>query len=129
MPRHVDGVAGRPDIDADEGDHGGLARGVWAEQRENLALLNLQVDALERLKTRSIAFGQAGNGDDGCHARHCPLLLKRKDRAPSAPRNRPPGRVDKFKPRRTEIWMVSGHPPSRKREGNVFGWPFPGISR
>src|SRR3546814_1339218 len=53
MPRHGDAAAGRPDIAADDGDHGGLARAVWAEQRENLALLNLQVDALERLKTRS----------------------------------------------------------------------------
>ena len=50
---------------ADDADQRGLARAVRAQQRQYLALFNLQVDALQRLKAGRIGLGQALDGDDG----------------------------------------------------------------
>jgi hypothetical protein len=52
---------------ADDADQRRLAGAVRAEQAENLALADLQVDIFKRLKTRGVGLGKIGNGNDGLH--------------------------------------------------------------
>ena len=56
----------RLDDAADDVDQRRLAGAVRTEQRENLAVPDLEVDALERLEARSIGLGQVGYGNVGC---------------------------------------------------------------
>ncbi len=66
---------------ADDADQRGLAGAVGTQQREDLALADLEVDALERLQARGVGLGQAAHRQDdvgrrrarrgcghGCHA-------------------------------------------------------------
>ena len=57
-----------PDQAADHPDQGGLARPVRPEKRENLALLNVEVDVLERLESAGVGLGQMRNRNDRLHA-------------------------------------------------------------
>ena len=58
---------GRRDDAADDADQRRLAGAVRAEQGEDFAPADLQVDALQRLQARSVGLGQARDGD---HRRH-----------------------------------------------------------
>ena len=62
----VDGdrARARRDDAADDADQRRLAGAVGAEQSEDLALLDLEVDRLQRLERRCIGLGQALDGDD-----------------------------------------------------------------
>ena len=86
MPGHLHAAAARPRNAADDGDHRRLARAVRPQQRENLAFLDGQVDAIERLEARRIGFGQAFNFNDGCHGWLCPFCVAAKigSRLPNA---------------------------------------------
>ena len=53
---------------ADESDQRGLAGAVRAEQREDLALADIEVDELERTETRGVGLRHVGDGNDGGHA-------------------------------------------------------------
>ena len=68
-PSTSDPARGRRDDAADDADQRRLAGAVRAEQREDLALADLEVDALQRLQARGVGLGQAGNGDDRRHRR------------------------------------------------------------
>src|SRR5215471_6239015 len=52
---------------ADDVDQRGLARPVRAEQGENLAAANVQVDAPECLETGSVGLGEIRDGNDRLH--------------------------------------------------------------
>src|SRR5580704_4796046 len=52
---------------ADDADQRGLAGAVRSQQREDLAAVNLQVNAVEGLETGAIGLGQIGNGYNGWH--------------------------------------------------------------
>jgi hypothetical protein len=54
----------RRDDAADDVDEGGLAGAVRPEQREDLALPDLQVDALQRLPPAGVGLGKALDGKD-----------------------------------------------------------------
>src|SRR3546814_15502163 len=49
-----------------------------AEQREDLAALDLQAYVLERLEPGRIGLGEALDGDDWCHARSSDSVADRK---------------------------------------------------
>ena len=55
---------------ADDVDQRRLAGAVRAEQREDLAAADLEIDVLERLEARGIGLRQIGDGDDGRHGKH-----------------------------------------------------------
>ena len=65
VPARADGAGGRVDDAADDRDQRGLAGAVGAEQREDLARLDREVDGLQGLEPRLVGLGQAGDGDDG----------------------------------------------------------------
>jgi len=65
--RHL--AVSRRDDAADDVDQRGLAGAVRAEQREDLALLDLQVDALQRLAAAGVGLGEALDGEDGRQSR------------------------------------------------------------
>ena len=65
----------RIDDAADDADQGGLARAVGAEQGEDLALANVQVDALQGRVPGRIDLVQLRNGDDRLHG-ESPCLRK-----------------------------------------------------
>src|SRR6266852_1547513 len=50
---------------ADDADQRGLAGAVRPEQRKNLAALDFQVDAIQRLEAGAIDLRQIGDGNDG----------------------------------------------------------------
>jgi hypothetical protein len=56
------GARGGGDDAADDVDERGLAGAVGAEQCEDLAATDLEVDALEGLKPGGVGFGDAGYG-------------------------------------------------------------------
>ena len=58
---------GRRDDAADDADQRGLAGAVRTQQREDLALADLEVDALQRLQARRVGLGQVRDGDDRRH--------------------------------------------------------------
>src|ERR1051325_12182649 len=58
VPRHGDAPRRRRDDAADDVDERGLARAVRAEQREDLAAADVEVDALERLEAGGVGLGQ-----------------------------------------------------------------------
>ena len=62
-----DGSLRRVDDPADDADEGRLARAIGSQQREDLALADLQVDVLQRLEARSVGLGEIGNADDRLH--------------------------------------------------------------
>ena len=66
----VDRHRARRGIDdaADDGDERRLAGAVGAEQREDLAAADVEVDILQGLEARSVRLRQVFDGDDGCHA-------------------------------------------------------------
>ncbi len=66
IDQHI--TAGRIDDSADNIDQRRLACPVRAEQRENLALPNIQADALQRLESTVVGFRKIVNGDDWLHA-------------------------------------------------------------
>src|SRR3546814_6881868 len=55
------------DQSADDADQRGLAGAVRAEQGEDLAGPDFQVDILQRLKARIVSFRQVRDRDDGRH--------------------------------------------------------------
>jgi len=55
----------RRDDAADDVDQRGLAGAVRAEQREDLAALDLEVDALQRLQAGGVALFERADGKDG----------------------------------------------------------------
>jgi hypothetical protein len=65
IDRHL--TFGCIDDTADDVDQRGLAGSVRAQQRKDLALADVQIDGLESLETRCVAFGHVGNDDDGWH--------------------------------------------------------------
>ena len=50
---------------ADDADQRRLAGAVGAEQREDLAAADLEVDVLESVEAGGVGLGDAGDGDDG----------------------------------------------------------------
>ena len=54
---------------ADDADQRGLAGAVRAEQREDLAAPDLEIDRFQRLETGRVGLGQIGDGNDGWHDR------------------------------------------------------------
>jgi len=62
-----DGSLRRIDDPADDADERGFPRAVGAEEREDLALADFQVDVLQRLEAGGVGLGQIGNADDGLH--------------------------------------------------------------
>jgi hypothetical protein len=56
VDRHGAGAGG--DDAAYDADQRGLAGAVGAQQREDLALADLEIDVLERLQTRGVGLGQ-----------------------------------------------------------------------
>src|SRR5690606_9048188 len=59
----------RIDDAADDADQGGLAGAVGAEQGEDLAALDVEVDGLERRVAAGVGLAQAADRDDGLHMR------------------------------------------------------------
>ena len=57
----------RIDDAADDADQRRLAGAVRAEQREDLAAPDLEVDVLQRLEAGRVGLRQVGDGDDGLH--------------------------------------------------------------
>ena len=55
---------------ADDADQRGLAGAVRAEQRKDLAAVDIEIDAVQRLEAGAIGFGQIGDGNDGGHGEH-----------------------------------------------------------
>ena len=53
-----------PDDAADDVDQRGLARAVGAQEGEDLALPNVEVDAFQRLEPRGVGLGQTRDRDD-----------------------------------------------------------------
>src|SRR5579875_79114 len=62
-----DAAARRIDDAADDADQRGLAGAVRTEQREYLAVLDVEIDVLERLETARIGLAEVPDGDDGGH--------------------------------------------------------------
>jgi hypothetical protein len=58
----------RRDDAADDVDQRGLAGAVGPEQREDLAALDLEVDAFQRLQARGVALFERADGKDGRNA-------------------------------------------------------------
>ena len=52
---------------ANDADQRGLAGPIGPQQGQDLSSADVEVDAFERLKTRSVGFGQTGDGNDGLH--------------------------------------------------------------
>ena len=67
VPVHQDAAARRIDDAADDADQRRLAGAVGAEQRENLAVADFQVDVLERLKAGGVGLVQMRDGNGGGH--------------------------------------------------------------
>src|SRR4051812_47640848 len=67
MARDRHGAGGGVDEAADDADQRGLARAVRTEQREDLAAVDVEIDALERLKAGRIGLREIGDGKDGIH--------------------------------------------------------------
>ena len=68
MPIDGHRSAARRNEPADDGDQRRLARAIGAKQRENLALLDLEIDRAECLMPTGISFGNAPQGKNGSHA-------------------------------------------------------------
>ena len=64
--RHA--ARGRRDDAADDVDERGLAGAVRPEEREDLALANLEVDVLQCLEARGVLLLERGDGNDRRHA-------------------------------------------------------------
>src|SRR5205085_1565689 len=64
--RHRAGA--RRDDTADDVDERGLAGAIRAEQRENLALADLEVDVLQRVQARGVTLLEPGDGNNRRHA-------------------------------------------------------------
>ena len=79
----------RGDDAADDADERGLAGAVGAEQREDLALADLEVDRLQRHQPRRIGLGQLLDGDDGRYLRRHGAKIYQA-RAPAAGRSEAP---------------------------------------
>ncbi len=62
-----DDAACRVDDAADDADQRRLARAIWAEQGEDLAPADIEVDRLQRLEAGGVDFGQVGDGNDRSH--------------------------------------------------------------
>jgi hypothetical protein len=62
---HGAGACG--DDAANDVDQRGFARTIGAEQRENLAALDVQIDRLQGLKAGRVGFGDVLDRDDGRH--------------------------------------------------------------
>ena len=65
---------------ADDADQRRLAGAVRAEQREDLALVDVEVDRLQRLHARRIGLAQAADGDDRWRSLAALRSLGRRDR-------------------------------------------------
>ena len=63
-----DGAGRRVDDPADDADQRGLAGTVGAEQAEDLAFADLEVDRLQGHEAGGVGLAQAADGDDGGHA-------------------------------------------------------------
>ena len=68
VPVDRDASLRRLDDPADDADERRLAGAVRAEQREDLAAADVEVDVLERLKSGCVGLGEIGDGDDRLHA-------------------------------------------------------------
>ncbi|MNV83578.1 hypothetical protein D3C71_1773940 [compost metagenome] len=68
MAEHVDRAAGLVDQGGEDADGGGLARAVGAEQGEEVAFGNIQIDALEGLEAVAVGLGQLSDGQGGTHS-------------------------------------------------------------
>ena len=55
------------DDPADDADQRGFARPVGPEQGKDLALVDLQIDLLERWMPRRVGLGEVLDGDHGLH--------------------------------------------------------------
>ncbi len=62
-----DGAAARGDNAANDTDESRLAGAIGPEQREYFALLDVEIDALQRLKTRFVGLRQVFDGDNLRH--------------------------------------------------------------
>ena len=60
-----DRAGGRGDDAADDVDQRGLAGAVRAQQRENLAAADLEIDVLERVEAGGVGLGKTRNGEYG----------------------------------------------------------------
>ena len=73
---------------ADDADQRGLAGAVGAEQGEDLALADLEVDVLQRLQAGGVGLGQPGDGDDGRHRCESRVVIRARRRSSRPCRNR-----------------------------------------
>jgi hypothetical protein len=62
-----DRAGGRVDDAADDADQRRLAGPVGAEEREDLAAPDLQIDILERLEAGGVGLREIRDRDDGLH--------------------------------------------------------------
>src|SRR4051812_11010209 len=68
VPVGQNGAARRVDDAADDADQRRLPGAVRAEQREDLARIDSEIDALQRLEARGVGLGQIRDRDDRLHA-------------------------------------------------------------
>lgn len=68
VAKHVDRAAGLVHQRGENTDGGGLAGTVGAEQGEEVAFGNIEVDAFEGLKAIAVGLGQLSNGQGGTHS-------------------------------------------------------------
>src|SRR5213592_2172587 len=59
MPAHGDAALAQIGDAADDADQRGLAGAVWAEQREYLTALNVEIDAVQRFEAGAVGLGES----------------------------------------------------------------------
>src|SRR6185295_11702243 len=77
-----DAARGQAADAAGERDQRGLAGAVGAEEGENLALLDLEADALQRLEARVVDLADVPDGDGGWHRLVPPVAEPRRGACP-----------------------------------------------
>ena len=85
VPVHGDGTSGGGDEAADRADQRRLARAIGAEQREDLAAVDVEVHALQRLVTGGIGLFQTPDRNDRLHDSSCAQGRARGGAAMRAP--------------------------------------------
>ena len=66
VAEYLDGAAGLVDERGDDADEGRLAGAVRTQEREEIALLDLEIDAFERLDAVFVDLGELAE-DEGVH--------------------------------------------------------------
>ena len=66
-PVHSDAAAGSAHQPADGRNKRRLASAIWTKERNNLAFLNIQRNAFQRLGAITIGFTKVANGQNRCH--------------------------------------------------------------